>query len=590
MASYVENPNRNQMNQPNIGYFSKMLRKLSSYGTDYDDMVIRNTYSIGAHEDAKDASQLGGVAAGPAMYDLFTKKIIAKVLDKKSIAYLDRTYFDKRKILRQYSIKDEIKDFVNVLADESIIFDDRNFFCNLIDLPEDFDYVVRQKQTENFQKIYNAFGFNDGITAWNYYKDLLIDGFLSFEIIFDSKQKNIIGLQKIDPITLVVATDPMTNTIVWVQYPDNPQMRRILLDSQIIYISYSNNYEYGETSYIESLIRPYNQLKLLEQSKLLYNINQASIYKKFIIPTNGLTRQQAEQQIFQLMSEYHEDVQWDDQLGTVSINGSPNIPHSKDYWFPSSEGGTPDVSIENPTGIDLNEDSVLKWFDNNLKRSSRIPGQRFDKDSGGGNIISDAAEITRDEMKFKNFTNRIRTVFKEIISKPIFIQMVLDFPELKDDILFKTSLKIEFVSINLFEEWKQLQNMAKRAEIVSTLTSNFQGADGQSYFHPEWLARNIMKLTEQEIEENNKYKMNSPTQGGEGGEGGAPGGGGGGGMEFGGGGEMGGEFGGGEMGGAPGGGQAQMGGAQMGGQTQTGGGQAQTGGGGGQAQTPPAQF
>jgi hypothetical protein len=130
--------------------------------------------------------------------------------------------------------------------------------------------------------------------------------------------------------------DPESGTLVWVQYPDDPKLRRLLLDAQIIYISYSNNQDYTETSYVEPLIRPYNQLKLLEQTKILYNINQAAIYKKFVIPIGGLSRNAAEQQIAQLMSEYHEDIQWEDDLGIVKINGSSNIPHSKDYWFPSS--------------------------------------------------------------------------------------------------------------------------------------------------------------------------------------------------------------------------------------------------------------
>ena len=491
------------------GFFNRVLRRLSSYGQNWQEQVVRNSQLIGAHENPSDVTNLGSVSDGPtSMYDLFTKKVISKILERKSIAYLDRSYFDKRKILRQYSIKEEIKDFINQLADEVIIYNDDNYFCKMKDLSEDFSKTVREKLHENFNKLYQTFGFNDGTLAWNYLRDLLIDGYICYEVVYDNRQKNIISLNKIDPITMVVATDPATGTIVWVQHPDNPQLRRLILDTHIIYISYSNNNDYAETSYVESLIRPYNQLKLLEQTRILYNINQAAIYKKFIIPTNGLTRVQAEQQIYQLMSEYHEDVQWDDRMGTVSINGSSNIPHSKDFWFPSSEGNTPDVSIETPNGASLNEDQVLTWFSNNLKKSSRLPFSRFDMENGGGVVYGvDSSDITRDEIKFKNFVNRIRTIFKEIMVKPLKIQMILDFPELENDNLFNSQIRLIFNSDELFEEWKKLNNLAKRAEIVSTLTSNFTDSEGNSYFHPEWLARNIMKLTEKEIEENNKYKM-----------------------------------------------------------------------------------
>jgi hypothetical protein len=505
MAGYTQ---QGGSNLTNTGFFSKMLRKISNYGLSYDISSIQNSFAIGANDDPENYSNMANVVQGPYMYDLFTKKVISKILDKKSIAYLDRSYFDKRKILRQYSIKDEIRDFVNQIADECVIFDDNNKFCFAKDLPEEFDDVIRKKVHENFDRLYNTFGFNDGIKAWYMMRDLLIDGFIAYEIVYDKKQRNITDIIKLDPITLVPATDPESGTIVWIQYPDDAKLRRVLLDAQIIYISYGNNQDYGETSYVEPLIRPYNQVKLVEQTKLIYNINQAAVYKKFVIPVGGLSRQQAEQQIYQLMSEYHEEITWDDNLGTMSINGSSQMPHSKDFWFPSSaDGGTPDITIETPQGNDLNEDQILNWFMNNLKRSSRMPFSRFEKEQGGGNIYTDAAELTRDEMKFHNFIRRIRTVFRELMVKPLKIQMMRDFPELMQDHNFIKELNVDFNSNELFEEWKHLGNLEKRATIASTLTSNLQNAEGESWLATEWIIRNIMKFTDEDIAENEKYKM-----------------------------------------------------------------------------------
>jgi hypothetical protein len=549
MSSYNRYNNNKPMDNPggtidNRGFLSRTLRNLSNWGMDPQQMVVKNSYSVGIHEDPQSVALTQD--GGNNFYDIFTKKIISKILDRKSIAYLDRAYQDKRKILRQYAIKDEIKDFITQISDEAIIFNDDNFFCKMKDLPDEFDNSIKQRWQENFNKIYRNFGFNDGLTAWNYFKNLLIDGYISFEVVYDNKQKNIIDLQPIDPMTLVVSTDPATNTIVWIQYPDNPQIRRVLLDVQIIYISYSNNNEFSETSYVENLIRPYNQLKMLEQTRMLYNINQAAIYKKFIIPTNGLTRQQAEQQMYELMSEYHEDVQWDDTMGTVSINGSTNVPHSKDFWFPNSDLGSPTVEIMPSQGTDLNEDTMLTWFYKNLKRASKLPFSRFDEDSGGGNIYNDSTEITRDEIKFGNYIKRLRTIFKEIFIKPLKIQMIMDFPELKDDNLFHSSIQAIFNSNELFEEWKYLNNLSKRAEIASTLSSNLQDADGKPFLHIEYIMRKIMKFTDADIAENNKYKLlgggMAPSEGGVAQGGGAQ-------AEFGGGGAQG-EFGGAQGGGA----------------------------------------
>jgi hypothetical protein len=546
----------------NVGrsFANKLLRRLSNFGMDDQEMVVRNSQAIGAFQDTSNLLY----EPGTNMYDLFTKKIISKILEKKSIANLDRRYLDKRKILHQYAIKEEIKDYVTRIAEEAINYNTDNYFCSITDLPDSYDQSLRVKFQENFRKIYNAFDFNDGITAWNYMKTFLIDGFLAFEIVYDDDQKNIISLSLLDPLTLIVAAEPGTGTVVWIQNPDIPQLRRVLLDANIVYISYSNNLDYDETSYVEGLIKPYNQLKLLEFTKLMYNLNQASIYKKFVIPVNGLTRQQAEQQIQQLMSEYHEDIEWDDRTGIPYINGSTKIPHSKDYWFPSSELGTPEMTIEQPQQAELNEDITLQWFYKQLKRASKMPFSRLDEDQGGGNFYDDTASITMDEIRFKNFVNRLRILFKEILVKPLKIQMVLDFPELENDRLFDSYIKLVFNSNDLFEEWKYLNNLAKRAEIASTLSSNLQDGEGKPYLSIEWIVRNIMKFSDKDIESNNKFKMMSglASPGAGGGAGGA-----GGGMpEMGGmpGGEMGGEMGGAQMGGQG----AQMGGqgAQMGGQ------------------------
>ena len=186
MATYRQNNALpNNLNQVNSGLFSKVLRKISNYGLAYDIQTIQQSFAVGANESPQPYSNMGNSTQGSYMYDLFTKKIISKILDKKSIAYLDRSYFDKRKILRQYSIKDEIRDFLNQIADETVIYDDANKFCFSKDLPEEFDDVIRKKVHENFDRLYNCFGFNDGIKAWYILRDLLIDGFIAYEIVYD---------------------------------------------------------------------------------------------------------------------------------------------------------------------------------------------------------------------------------------------------------------------------------------------------------------------------------------------------------------------------------------------------------------------
>ena len=502
-ASY--NPLNNQGNAQfnvnsaveNRGLFSRILRNLSTWGMNYDDMIMRNQVGVGINEDPY-AQQ------GNSMYDFFSKRAVAAILNRKSIPYLDRSYADKRRILREYSIKDEIRDFVSTVCDDCIIYSDKDF-CSPKMLPTDYTQDIKDKYQEFFEKIYNRYGFSDSVSAWTLMKDFLIDGYIAQEIIWDDKKKNIIGFNRLRPETLVPAFEPSIGQL-WIQFPEDPQLRRIFLDSQIVFISYSSQNDYSETSYIEGLIKPYNQLKIIEQTKIMFNLINATLYQKFVIPTKGLGRQRAEEQIGQLIQDYSEEVEWDDSLGTLTINGSKHLSYNKQYWFPEGDGGTPTMEIMNAgVGHDLNEDSMLKWFHGVLKRASKIPVQRFQSDeNGGGNVFTDAAEITRDEAKFGNFIMRLRANFKEIIVKPLKLQLMVEFPELKDDERFMNSVDVDFLSNQLFDEWKKLGNLSKKAEILGTM-NGIQKADGTPYFHIEYLIDHVLKLTPEEKEENKKY-------------------------------------------------------------------------------------
>ena len=501
MSSY--NPNNQQGSNfqyvnsavENRGLFSRILRNLSSWGMNYDDMIMRNQVGVGINEDPYSQQ-------GDSINDFFSKRAVASVLNRKSIPYLDRSYPDKRRILREYSIKDELRDFVSIVCDECVIYSDRDF-CKPKNLPNDYSQEIRDKYQEYFEIIYNRYGFSDSISAWNLMKDFLIDGYIAMEIVWDDKKKNIIHFNRLKPETIVPAFEPSIGHL-WIQFPEDPQLRRIFLDSQIVYVSYSTQNDYSEVSYIEGLIKPYNQLKILEQTRIMYNVVHASIYQKFTVPTKGLSRQRSEEQIGQLIHDYSEQIEWDDSLGTLSINGSKHLPYNKQLWFPDGDAGTPNMELVSPEGHNLNESDMLTWFYNILKRASKIPFSRFEKENGGGNIYSDASEMTRDEVRFGTFVGRLRANFKEIITKPFKLQMLVEFPELKDDEIFLNSIDIDFNSNQLFEKWKKLGNMEKSANIISTLLG-IQKSEGQSYFHIEYLMDKVYELSSEEKEENRRY-------------------------------------------------------------------------------------
>ena len=488
----------------NRGLVNRLLRDLSNFGMKIDDMIIRNTVGIGQNEDP--LSQKNN-----SMYDFMSAKAVAAVLSKKAIPYLDKAYADKRRILREYSIKDEIRDFISVVADECIVYNDGNF-CSPKLLSSNYSDEIKDKYQVYFERIYNRFGFSDGKVGFTMMRDFLIDGFLAAEIIWDDKKQNIIGFNRLRPDSLVPAYEPSIGSI-WIQFPEDPQLRRIFLDSQLIFISYASQNDFGETSYVEGLIKPYNQLKILEQTRIMFNVINATLYHKFTIPVKNISKTKAEEQISQLIANYSEHVEWDDTLGTLTINGNKHLPYNKQLWFPDGDQGTPSFELMSPQGHDLNEETTLKYFLNALKRASKIPFERFNFDNGGGNVMTlETSDVNHDEQKFDNFINRIRADFKELLVKPMKLQMCMEFPELKDDEVFINQVDIQYSFNQTVEKWRKIRTYQKQIESAQSM-SQFLKVDGTPYFHPEFLVRHVLELSPEEIDENNSFWAKSKAAG-----------------------------------------------------------------------------
>lgn len=498
------NSNFNNNVNENRSLFNRLLRDLSNFGMKFDDVFARNTVGIGINEDPLSYKN-------SSMYDYMSSKAISNILNTKAIPYMNKAYADQRQILREYSIKDEIRDYISVVADECIIYNEGNF-CSPKVLPMSYSDEIKDKYQLFFKRIYNRFGFSDGKKGYSMMRNFLIDGFLAAEIVWDDNKQNIIGFNELRPDTLVPAHEPSIG-VIWIQYPEDPQLRRIFLDSQMIFISYKPQNDFGETSYVEGLIKPYNQLKILEQTRVMFNIINATLYQKFTIPLKGLSKHQAEQQMAQLIANYQEHVEWDDTLGTLSINGSKHLNYNKQLWFPDGEDGTPGFELVSPQGHDLNEETTLKYFLNALKRASRIPFERFNFDSGGGSVFTmESSDVNHDEQKFDNFINRLRVDFKEMIVKPLKLQMCMEFPELKDDEVFLTSVDIQYSYNQTVEKWRKIRTYQKQIESAKAM-SEFLRVNGTPFFHPEFLVKTVLELSPEEIDENESFWAKSRAAG-----------------------------------------------------------------------------
>ncbi len=476
---------------------------------EYKDLVVKNSQAIGVSE----AMMRQRLALGDADEDFIYSLAAQDTSNRKYIAYFDKEYAFKREFLRRFAINAEIEWILDILADEAIVYDDRNFCCGLSLVNMDLSDEMVESLRDNFRKIYVSHGFNNGISAWQYFRQFLIDGFLSFEIVYSDDGKQIVGFKELDPISLTpsIERNQAGQTVqIWYQYFGDNVKERKLYDSQVLYISYAKGNTTSRTSYCERLIRSHNLLKIMEHTRIIWNVMNASFRIKMTVPVGTRSPQKAKETLGELMSMYKEDIKLNTDSGELSINGRPNLQFYKNYLFPVQGGESPKVETLNSAGPNLNIIDAVVYFFNKLKADSKIPFNRFAARSGGtvGTYKIGAESAERDEIRYNKFINRIRSIYQEILLKPLWIQMTLDHPELTDDTIFRSQLGLKFNSDNQFGESKEIEQLIKKIDFIAGLSEikEKKGEEEVPYFNQDFLIDKFLGLTNEDRRVNDIYK------------------------------------------------------------------------------------
>lgn len=512
MAGFVNDRNGPLSTNKRPFTLSTALKSLSSFGMYYDDMVLRQSQAIGPTEDAFGYNQMNLMGSdNDDMYGAFAALSMTDTNLRKSIPLFDREYGNKRDELRKFALNDEIEDILDILCDETIVYDDKNFMAYPdiigLDVSEEVDKYFKRA----FRQIYQYFGFNTDQSAWYFFRKFLIDGYLSFEMIYNEDQTEIIGFKEIDPVTLMPGFNKEDGKKVWIQFKDDPMKERVLYDSQIIYLSYSSITTVSRVSYVERLIRAFNLMRIMEHTRIIWAVTNASFRMKFVIPMGGKSKTRAKQSLAQLMNNYKEVVDFDFESGSLETDGKPMLQFSREYWLPSKDGETPEIETLGGDGPDLSDVEALKYFSDKLKQVSKIPYNRFMYEDGGGDFNLAADGMIRDEIKFSKFIKRLRSAFQEILVKPLYIQMCLKFPEFENDPQFRTQIALRFNEENMFAELKTMEIMERRLDFISTMRDNLMVTDPQTmeedyFFDLDFLVDKYLKLTPDDKAANDAYK------------------------------------------------------------------------------------
>ena len=513
MAGFIDNQERGNNALAKI---LKVVKGIGSFGMEYKDMVVKNSQAIGVTEAGMRERSGFSMDDEEFIYTLAAQD----TTNRKYIAFYDKEYPAQREFLRNFALNAEIEWILDIITDEAIVYDDKNFFCYLSTINLDLKDDVIKSLRDSFKKLYMLHGFTNGTSAWQFFKQLIVDGFLAFEIVYSDTGKEIVGFKELDAISLVQNTERMDDgsmATVWYQYYGDSVRQRRLYDSQVIYISYAKSNMQSRVSYVQRLVRSHNLLKIMEHTRIIWNVMNSQYRIKMTVPVGSRAPQKAKETLGELMSVYKEDIRFNTDTAELSINGRPNLQFYKNYLFPVMNGETPTIETMNSSGPNLNVVDVMAYFFNKLKMDSKIPFNRFAARSGGavGTYKVGAESAERDEIRYGKFINRIRSIFQEIIIKPLWIQMTLLHPELKDDRVFKSMLGIKFNSDNYFGESREIEQMLKSIDFITSLgdLKEKKGDIEEPFFDQDFLIHRYLGLSIKDMELNQAYKEKEEREG-----------------------------------------------------------------------------
>jgi hypothetical protein len=247
-------------------------------------------------------------------------------------------------------------------------------------------------------------------------------------------------------------------------------------------------------SYMHKAIKPVNQLRMIEDATVIYRIARAPERRIFKIDVGNLPKQKAEQYLRDVMARYRNKLVYDASTGEIRDDRN-YMSMLEDFWLPSREGGRGTDISTLPGGQNLGEISDIEYFRSKLYRSLNVPVSRLESNSGFN--LGRASEITRDELKFTKFVQRLRKKFTELFNDILRTQLILkgiineeDWQSVRDSITY------DFLQDGHFAELKNTELMRERLQLANEMR-DYIG----KFYSVDYVRKNILKQNAREIEE-----------------------------------------------------------------------------------------
>ena len=422
---------------------------------------------------------------------------------------------------RELSQHPELELAIDDVINEAMVGDsqDSPVEINLDDLEQ--PDRIKDLITEEFKNILNLLEFND--YSYDIFKKWYVDGRLYYHLIVDPKdlRAGIKELRYIDPRNIRKVREQkkkrteggvpvvqdgaeyyVYNNKGFIKAPGstatNSQGIKIAKDS-IVNVTSGLVNPGGDTvlSYLHKAIKPMNQLRSMEDSLVIYRISRAPERRIFYIDVGNLPKMKAEQHLRDMMTRFKNKIVYNADTGEIR-DDRKFMTMLEDFWLPRREGGKGTEITTLPGGQNLGQIDDIVYFQRKLYKALNVPISRLEPETVYN--LGRSTEISRDEIKFAKFVDRLRMKFSQLFTKLLQRQLILkgvvtleEWPD------FARSIRYDYAIDNYFAELKETEILRDRAQMVRDL-DDYVG----KYYSNEWIRKNVLRQTEEEIKEIDK--------------------------------------------------------------------------------------
>ena len=261
-------------------------------------------------------------------------------------------------------------------------------------------------------------------------------------------------------------------------------------------------------SYIHKAIKALNQLRMIEDAVVIYRLSRAPERRIFYIDVGNLPKGKAEQYLRDVMVKYKNKMVYDAQTGELR-DDRKHMSMLEDFWLPRREGGKGTEITTLPAGQNLGELEDVKYFRQKLLQSLNVPLSRLEPQQGGMIGIGRTSEVTRDEVKFAKFIQRLRNKFSQIFDNALRVQLVLkgicSLEEWED---FKENIYYDYMKDNNFTEMREAELLRERLSVLATVDPYIG-----RYYSMNWVQKHVLQFTDEDIEQMKKEINEEEEQG-----------------------------------------------------------------------------